>query len=345
MYTSFFEDIKPKSVKTLDELDTMLEKRPAYTTELVNPSSIMLGDDGLVSYNGKKAKMSLEGFRQMVVKLHRIPDPFAQRIPLDLLQHNLVELGKTISFPIQFVFNEDGLIINAVKDELKKIATLPLSRLFRTHQVKMIRYSDYGVQIQTINPVFCEEFEPKVGDPTGVGVNFNNSETGFWDPKAETLIWQLACSNGAIMSKRFGQVKVRIKRADINEESIARTFEYKLAQMLKDAEVIPSRMREMCDSSLTIGNAATVFKSAGRITSMEEVSEHLNIDKETIKDIKAKARLDEHKDEDSNFNAHDIYSGITNLANDYNDPTRRQLQVLGGKILEFDFLGGKVNLN
>ncbi len=345
MYTSFFEDIKPKTVKTLDELETLLEERPAYTTEIVNPSSITLGDDGLISYNGKKAKMSLEGFRHMVVKLHEIPDPFAQRIPLPLLQHNMIELGKSISFPIQFVFNQEGLIVNAVKDELKKISSLPLTKLFKEHDAKMIKYSDYGVQIQTINPIFGEEFEPKVGDPTGVGVNFNNSETGFWDPRAETLIWQLACSNGAIMSKRFGQVKVRIKRADINEETIARTFQYKLDKMLTDAEIIPQRMKEMCDSSLTIANAATVFKSASRLTSLDEVEDHFNVDKETIRDIKAMARLDEHKDEDSNFNAHDIYSKVTNLANNYNDPTRRKLQVLGGKILEFNFLGGKVNLN
>ena len=89
MYDTFFEHIKPKSVKTLKELESLLESRPDYITEPVDPSSIRLGDDGLITYNGKKAKMSLEGFRNMVVNLHRIPDPFAQRIPLDLLQNNL----------------------------------------------------------------------------------------------------------------------------------------------------------------------------------------------------------------------------------------------------------------
>ena len=345
MYDTFFEKIKPQSVKTLDELETLLEKRPAYSTELVDPPSIALGNDGLVTFNGKKAKMSLEGFRHMVVQLHKIPDPFAQRIPLQLLQHNIAELGKTINHSIQFVFNSDGLIVNAVKDELKAISSLPLIKLFRDHQVKKTLYSDYGAQVQTINPVFGEEFEPKVGDPTGVGVNFNNSETGFWDPKAETLIWQLTCENGAIMSKRFGQVKMRIKRADINEESIARTFEYKLDQMLKDAEIIPSRMREMTERNLTIENAATIFKSTSRLVGIDEVEDHFGIEKKEIIEVKAKAKLEEYKDEETEFNAHEIYSKVTNLANKFNDPTRRQLQVLGGKILEFNFLGGKVNLN
>ena len=147
------------------------------------------------------------------------------------------------------------------------------------------------------------------------------------------------------MSKRFGQVKMRIKRADINEESIARTFEYKLDQMLKDAEIIPLRMREMAERNLTVENAATVFKSTSRLVGLDEVEDHFGIEKEEIRDIKAKARLEEYKDKETEFNAHDIYSKVTNLANKFNDPTRRQLQVLGGKILEFNFLGGKVNLN
>jgi len=272
-------------------------------------------------------------------------DPFAQKIPLDLLQTNIIRLGKDIRFPIQFVFNQNGLIVNAVKDELKKISSLPLINLFRDHEVRRIAYSDYGVQIQTTNPIFGEQFEPKVGDPTGIGINFNNSETGFWDPKAEALVWQLMCSNGAVLSKRFGQVKIRIKRADINEDSVARTFQYKLDNMLKEVGIIPIRMRQMAESNLTIENAATVLKSAARITSLEEVEEQLGIEREEFKDIKAKARLDEHKDDDSGFNTLKMYSDVTNMANKYMDPTRRRLQVLGGKMFEFEALGGKVNLN
>lgn len=345
MYDTFFEHIKPKEINSLAELETQLHDRPDYRTVFVDPTSIRLTDDGNITYNGNQGKMSLEGFRNMVVQLYKIPDPFAKRIPLDALQYNIERLGKEINFPIQFVFREDGLIINAVKDELKAIDSAPLIHLFHDHEVKKVLYSDYGVQVQTINPSFGEKFEPKVGDITGVGVNFNNSETGFWNPQAEILVWQLACSNGAIMSKRFGQVKVRIKRAGLNAESIARSFEFKLQKLLDDSGIISSRMQSMVNSNLTNENIATVIKAASRLVGVDQVEESLEIERERIKDIKALARIEEHKDEETEFNAHEIYSKITNLANDYHDPIRRKLQVLGGKMFEFEYLGGKVNLN
>jgi len=79
MYDTFFEHIKPKEVESLEVLTRELETRPEYITENVDPPSITLGDDGLVNYNGRKAKMSLEGFRNMVVKLYGIPDPAGPR--------------------------------------------------------------------------------------------------------------------------------------------------------------------------------------------------------------------------------------------------------------------------
>jgi len=343
MYDTFFKQLMPVEVENLDELRGILENRPPYTTETVDPSSIFLGDDGLINYNGKKSQMSLEGFKNMVVTMHRIPDPFAKRIPMDLLQYNIIELGKTINYPIQFVFNDEGLIVNAVKEELRVIPSLPLIRLFENHEVKKIIHSDYGTQIQTINPSFGNKFEPKKGDITGIGVNFVNSETGFWDPGAETLIWQLVCSNGAIMSRRFGKVKMRIKRPGINEDSVARTFQYKLEHMLSNFGLITERMNTMTDRNLTVQNAAWIFKASSKAVGLDEVCEHFQIDKEDYKDLRAKARLEEHKDEETEYNVHEIYSKVTNLANNYNNPIRRKLQVLGGKMFELDILGGRTN--
>jgi hypothetical protein len=346
MYETFFTKLKPKTFNNIKALEQSLQSRQDYATEVVDPTSITLTDDGDITYNGKKAKMSLEGFRNMVTKIHRIPDPFAKRIPLDLLQHNIKELGKGIDTPIEFVFQNDGLIINAVKDELKVIPSLPLIRLIDDHQIKHIAYSDYGIEIQTINPQWGEvDIEPKEGEVSGVGVNLINSETGFTDPQAESLVWTLICSNGAILPKRFGQVKIRIKRKDVNVESISRSFQYKLERMLQDNSIIASRMNKMGDSNLRKGEAAWLFKSVSRAVGKDQMLETFGIEGKEFGDLKAEARLDDHREEETEFNVYDNYSKVTNLANEHYGETRRKLQTIGGKFFELGTVGGRVSLN
>ena len=126
MYDTLFTKIEPHKFHDLEALQESLAKRPNYTTQKVDPVNVTLGDDGLINWNGSSAKMSLQGFKHMMVNLYKIPDPFAKWIPLDLLQHNISEIGQKLEFNMAFVFNHEGLLINAVKDSLRVIPSLPL---------------------------------------------------------------------------------------------------------------------------------------------------------------------------------------------------------------------------
>lgn len=345
MYETFFTDIEPRKFQNLEALGEMLEKRPSYHTQVVDPSTVSLGNDGLINYGDSKSKMSLQGFRNMMVKLYRIPDPFATRIPLDLLQYNIKELGNELDFNMTFVFNDQGLLINAVKEELLVLPSMPLLETFKDYKVKSILYSDIALNIQALNPNFTKSAEPRVGDITQVGLNFTNSETGFSYPKAENLLWTLKCSNGAIAPRRFGLVKLKIKNADSSIESMTRTFSRRLGELLLDGESMVNRLNGLADLKMSNSNAAWIVKAISRVIGKDEALGIFELDQAEFTDIKELARDEVSKDELTELDAWETYSKVTSLANDYLGETRKKLQTLGGKFLELDQLGGRVSLN
>ena len=336
MYENLFVELKPQKFETLGALEEVLRRKPEYRKQSFSGEKIKLNDDGQLSYNGSKSRMSLEGFRRMVTKIYKIPDPFAKRIPLDALQYNITRLGKELQWPLCLIFNEDGLIVNAVEDELKSVKSLPLLSSLEGHNIRSISYSDERLDIQTTNPLWKQDIEPRVGDITGCGVNFVNSETGFATPRAETLLWTLVCSNGAILSKRFGGFKINLRGKDIDPESISRTFQYKLEKMIKQADSIPEKLCSLNGKKMTAKIGYSVLRSAAKLVGNDVIVDKFDMEEEDYSNLRHMAKLEETKDNEVDLDAYELYYGITELANSYYGHTRRRLQKIGGSFLELE---------
>jgi len=345
MYQSYFAPLRPTKFETLEEVETMLDERPEYESVLVSGDSISLLDKGVIKFGDREAQMSLEGFKQSMKKVYKIPDPFAARIPYHLLQENIKEIGKTLDYPLELLLNNDGLIINLFPAGMPRIPIRPLLSALEGQEPQHIQYSETGLTIQTLNPAVTFSTEPKVGDITRLGTNFSASETGFGFPIASTLAYTLICSNGAILPKRFGQIRMRIKSGEADPEAIARNLAYKLRNLIQSTESLGNRFNKMGQINLSFGRTYGILNSCSKVTDREEVLDHFKISGDEFTEIKQSAKNDEIRFDETEYGMYDFYSKVTNMANNHYGSERKRLQTIGGKFLEFEELGGKERLN
>jgi hypothetical protein len=66
--------------------------------------------------------------------------------------------------------------------------------------------ADSGMSIEVLNS--RQTIEPKVGDVTHVGLAITNSETGGANPQARGYTLRLVCTNGAMLPKTFGLIRL-----------------------------------------------------------------------------------------------------------------------------------------
>src|SRR3990167_425486 len=115
MYQDLFVPLKRQRFDDLDGLSRFLKSKSQFSTKIVQPETIRLTDNGLIKYgSNEETKMSLEGFVYMATRVFKIPDPFAKMIPFDLLQKNIERLSQEIEDNMTFIFNKEGLLVNAI---------------------------------------------------------------------------------------------------------------------------------------------------------------------------------------------------------------------------------------
>jgi len=333
MYQDLFKSVETKSLDSISELKDEISSI-SYEYEEVPTRSLKLTDKGELSYNSSSLPITLEGITRLITRGFKIPNPFINRIPFDLLQLNIERLGTEIDSSTILVMH-DGIIINGIIGEFTPIPTAPLLDSFNEddYEINKIEFSHLGTTIQSISNKINLNIEPKEGDITRVGHNFITSETGFADPKINSLLYTLVCQNGAILPKNFGQAKIKLNNRDIDSNALTLTFRNKIENSVKKTHELKDRLEAMPNLPITIGKFNSILRNASKVTDSETILSRFELTSEDYTELKVKSKDEEYKYEDTDFSHYKVYSELTNLANDYQSYTRKKLQTLAGKML------------
>jgi len=213
MYNSVaFADFYTDTVKTKDEAISLLET-PKYQhrlSPLVSTAEVGFYPNGELRVGSESHRITRVGLEQLCKQLG-IPNPFARKIPIDLLSTNICELGIDRDKPIKFVIREsDGAVVGVVKHKYVFVPSLDLiqridGNILNGNSNRDISISTGGIRITYEVPADIS-VEPEVGDIIRFGKEVINSEIGYRKLQARLLIFRLVCSNGAIAPQCFGQV-------------------------------------------------------------------------------------------------------------------------------------------
>lgn len=339
-------------VKSLNELRDNVEVFSGFDERSVTGSVIQLEEDGQVTVDGETRRCTVSSMKNLCKTL-RIPDPFANRIPIDLLRFTVNRLSKDVEEMKVFSSNTNGHWVNLTKEKNWGVETIPLLDHLEeeVNSFKLIsgEISEAGVTLDYRSDLIDEvQDHLETGSITQFGRRFTSSESGFGYPQSTFMAWRLVCSNGVIAPKNYGVVKCRqrgnqeaqiasfIRRCQTSEEQIER-FANTYATIAKDETSVP-------DNRQLFRIWGGTRKILGDAELADEVIGFDNSTRSKLRNaVKAERCLafnleDEDENEEEIKNIIDIpwftlMNRVTSAANDVRGRPRTRLQELGGKIL------------
>jgi len=310
-------------------------------------------EEGTIQWNGEPMLMTQNAFKNFC-RILGIPDPFARKIPVDLLSTNINRLETFNSGEeITLVHDKDGNVIGInkapfVRQPIESI----IDRFIETDLEPVFIHADYDkIAIATTDPKFGEIMADK-GDPSKIGFVINGTDTTSKPLTARTGLYRMICSNGVIMGQDFGYIKIRFRGVEdyINRVN---TFFNQLDSMELRMEEISNRLISMTKIKLTDREAFNIWKKINKYTQNPDLADScLNIDEDQRVLLKSTIRARDMSLKRGTFRAnnidisdqpfggtvYDTYNKITSRAKEFNLETRQKLEKVGGEIFELDCL-------
>lgn len=328
---------------TLDELEKIHQEYVYEESPEVHPSAIHLNEDGTFQIGNEQIKgtrASLKG----LCKILRIPNPFASRIPIDLLQRNIDRLGEEADFDAKYITRKDGTIVNFVKTDFVGI---PHPMLFEPLVNKYGKAEQLGGIVSdnwlavSLTKGEGDAFTSFEGlgknDMYDMGVVIINSPTGHITTQARILLHRLSCMNQVIGPSNFDVIKCRPK-PNRELEKVVDNFIKGIQDLHYDVKQLQAFIQGM-DRTITAKELKSVFNSVKKITGdMEFVdSEIFNMDPEDRKEVLTDFRkfkqgqLEEPPTPDVNL--YTVFNNITEQAKTFDQETRHKLESYAGKLI------------
>jgi len=293
MELSIFEP--ERQVTTTDMAEAMVLSQERFAVEVlpINPTSIVLNEEGTINTNLGESRMTSSGLKTLCKTL-RIPDPFAGRIPFDLLQHNISRLCQ----------GSDGMRMVKRADDGVVTGFLPSNKGVLSHEdllnVVIKKMSDTGynssefqfTDSQMLVSVLSDlDIEPKVGDISKIGQLITNPSIGLNYLSSRLFTHRLTCLNGAVMPKAMGSVRVRFNSED-SEESALLAFGRKVAKLSLQESSITMRYIKMSNERCPEQLWASAWGGVNRITGDNEESDSIfDVSEDRRNQIKHMAKL------------------------------------------------------
>lgn len=334
------------------DMTEALDKVKEFETKTVSVSFA----DTKISLNGGVALVTKDEKRKMtkwslqsLCKFLGIPDPFARKIPVDLLRENISRLlQEKKEDAINLLIGKENEVVNIVKANYKPFQNreflLKLDPFFRERNVEWesMRLGYRGFDLNIIDPSI-KPLEPKVGDITKIGFGIINSDTGYRDAIAKVYLFRLTCVNGATLTEDWG-----IIRRDSNRKiSLERDFTHfidKCKNLRIDVNRLNDIYHKMPETNLTDFQVESVWSATNRVAGLEQADAVINKNEDGRKAIlhlvsskRAHNRqlfIDEVKQpEPTDVNAYNTYNRITDDSKRYTWQDALRLQAIGGRII------------
>jgi hypothetical protein len=255
------------TVQSLPEALELANSDFAYNTREFQVRNLNLDGEGHILIGNQDHPVTMDGMNGLCSRF-RIPNPFAGRIPYDLLKTNILRLARDAADETLIVHSRnDGAVVN-----ISKGLTIPPNnaevisrtmRLFPGEELDTrINLGDKGVDIDLIRGN-AQIIEARVGDPIKVGLRISTSESSFWTGYAKTLLYILRCTNGAVMSKSFGAVKLRIK-LEMNPNTVYNLFFKKVIEFVPNFNNLSALLQRSGSLYMFDSELVNVWKSISR---------------------------------------------------------------------------------
>lgn len=285
-----------------------------------------------------------------------IPQPFARKIPSDLLLKNikrLIEEKQEESFLFfSSKIGDDTVLIGEAKDNyvsadqeefLKQMAEFQSDMWVPVNTLTTDRY----VEFDFVNTEDSCKF-----DDLQLGLNIRNSDTGDVNAVARLFLYSEAEKSGFIMPREWGYVE-RLRNKKVSVESTLIKFASKIKDMDLRTDCIKKALQEASDTNMTDEDCVVFWQNAQRITKDKEMADEvfsiteedrkamLKTVKERKKANKAKAFNNEALEEPVELDS--VYSNrikdVMKLTKKYQYEEREQLRRLSGSMLNKLFPG------
>lgn len=341
-------------VSSIDDLKKHSSIFSGFEAETVEGDKISITEEGRVKISASETLALTRSCLKQLCKGLRIPDPFAQRIPFELLRDNITQLLERQEAMRVYRSGSNGHLVNirVFRPGRTVVPTVDLvEAIFETLVgVDDVRFHLRESHVTTsFSLPELPVVEVKVGDITKFGWQIRSSECDFLSLAGSLHAFRLVCSNGMVAPRRFGGCRATSRG---KAEQIIKKFVNGLSRQDRPAQVFIEEYRRVASGTELIPTNPQVIrlwtgikKIVGDMAVADSV---LSIDEETRKTIRAVARAErlaltrvdlDTKDDvgEEDFrpvlkrNWWDTINQITESANEFGGETRRRLQVLGGK--------------
>jgi len=352
MYTSwnFKQDVET-DLNSLDELKEHIasDRQFEFSTSEIQDISF---DEGLICTSNKNFPMTKKAFKDYC-RLLGIPDPFARKIPTDLLYHNIDTLKARLAGD-QIILvhdkkdkgiiriNKAPFVASPVDRIVDKLSAMNLSPVF-------IKTNSDRINMTLINEE-VEEIMVEHNDPTKLGFCLRMSDATPSALIARAGLWRFVCSNGVILGQNFGFIRQKVKVGN-SPEIILNTFFEQIANLNTKMDKIKNGLVAMVNTELTDREAMKIWSKVKRHTSDLNIADSvLGISEDERKALKALIRArdvqlrlgafreDSTDLEDKPFRGsiYNIYNQITDKAKGYPLDIRLKLETIGGELFNLN---------
>lgn len=347
---SFALEKEHVDVKSMDEA---LNAVKLFKT---NPRKVSLNDITISLNGGANLKVTDETMKitqwslQSLCRFLGIPDPFARKIPIDLLQKNISRLlqEKRGDF-VSLLIGKENEIVNIVKANYKPFENdkllSKLNALFnngKSIEWESMRVGPRGFDLNVVDPSI-KPLEPKVGDITKIGFRIVNSDTGFRDAIAKVYLFRLACTNGATLTDDWGAVRRRANR-NISEERDLEYFVNGVQNLNINFDRLKTVYDKMPETFLTDFQVEGVWKAISRVAGPEQADAVIEKDEEgrkailhlvTAKRAHNRQLFVEALKEPAatDVNAYNTHNRITDASKQYKWQDALRMQSIGGRMI------------
>lgn len=297
----------------------LVHRQNQIHTDEIDGKKCRINASGVLDTEIGSFRLKENGFAQMLGRLG-IPRGYANRIPNDLLQHDINRL-----------FLEKGTKTKLVRDGETVRGFLPANRvsvpnlqLFRhlsasfeeaNLELSQAELSDNNLRVKVLSPGMKMTI-PRVGDVYSVGLDINNSDVGSTSLSANAFTLCLKCTNGVVAPKDvWGIRKSRFaKGADQNNM---------LATFIMDVAHIATKLDRMQEC---------IAKSTELPVTEEQLGFLAGVVKSVVTDEEqAKTKIGQFS---LKSNVYEVQYAITELSQKMEDiRQRRHVELFAGKML------------
>jgi hypothetical protein len=324
---------KETVVSSIEEALTLSRTDYLVTKIGADLKEISLDENGHIAFRGTTYLITDWAFESLC-RLLTIPKHFARSIPADLFLYNVNKLKESNNQRVIILISRDNVInifshpYVAAKNEdiLTGLQSMTKRLDLDLNEVKL---SDRGMEVSFLRKGL--NVEPVPGDVTKCGIDILNSETGYRGAKACFFLLRLICSNGASLSDRWGKVNWSYDYRISYERSLHNFF--KGIEHLQIAfNTFNSSYAELRYRELAICEYVNIWRRLARIVGNEMADRITGIDKDKRNYYNRQAR-DGDRHHSAGIILYDIYNSITEAAQRYPFVQRRNLESLGGSLV------------